>query len=132
MFFSPAESVIVGSDGDFYGTTEGTSTTTGAGTIYKMDPQTFALTVLYNFTNSGAMYPQGALLQGSDGNFYGSTSEFAYNFTASIYMLTPDGQVTLLSQIPDQLSYVDEPSIQANDTDYYDSFGTPLGETSLL
>src|SRR5258707_460967 len=114
----PSGSVIVGSDGDFYGTTEGTSTTAGAGTIYKMDPQTFALTVLYNFTNSGAMYPQGALLQGSDGNFYGSTSEFAYNFTASIFMLTPDGQVTILSQIPGQFSYVGQPLIQASDGDH--------------
>ncbi|HXM03795.1 MAG TPA: choice-of-anchor tandem repeat GloVer-containing protein, partial [Chthoniobacterales bacterium] len=102
----PSGSVIVGSDGDFYGTTEGTSTTTGAGTIYKMDPQTFTLTVLYDFTTSGAMSPQGALLQGSDGNFYGSTEQFAFNFTASIFMMTPDGQVTILSQIPGQFSYV--------------------------
>ena len=120
----PSGSVIVGLDGDFYGVTEGTSGNPWAGTIYKMDPQTFALTVLYNFTNSGAMYPQGALLQGSDGNFYGSTEEFAFNFTASIFMMTPDGQVTILSQIPGQFSYVGRPLIQANDGNYYGSFGS--------
>jgi uncharacterized repeat protein (TIGR03803 family) len=120
----PSGSVIVGSDGDFYGTTEGMSSTSGAGTIYKMDPQTFALTVLYNFNNSGAMYPQGALLQGSDGNFYGSTEEFASNFTASIFMMTPEGQVTILSQIPGQFSYVGHPLIQASDGNYYGSFGS--------
>ena len=122
--FAPSGSVIVGSDGDFYGVTEGTSGNPGAGTIYKMDPHTFALTVLYNFTNSGAMYPQGALLQGSDGNFYGSTSEFAFNFTASIFMMTPNGQVTILAQIPGQISYVGQPLIQAKDGNYYGSFGS--------
>lgn len=122
--FSPDGNVVVGSDGNFYGTTEGTSGGTDAGTIYKLDPKTFQLTVLHTFTIQGAMYPTGALLQGSDGNFYGSTNEFAFNFTSSIFMMTPDGQVTIIYQVPGNLTYVAKPLIQATDGNFYGSFGS--------
>ncbi|MGA2748339.1 MAG: choice-of-anchor tandem repeat GloVer-containing protein [Verrucomicrobiota bacterium] len=62
-----------GSDGYFYGTTA-YGGTNDLGTVFKIRADG-ALTSLYSFTgtNDGA-YPQAALAQGSDGNFYGTTA----------------------------------------------------------
>jgi uncharacterized repeat protein (TIGR03803 family) len=70
-----------GSDGNFYGTTEygGAAYTNqfgqGLGTVFKISPNG-ALTNLYSFTggdNEDDAYPYAGLVQGSDGNFYGTT-----------------------------------------------------------
>ena len=71
--------LIQATDGNFYRTTGsgGTSSlptgTTGYGTVFKMTPAG-GLTVLYNFSRviDGA-FPHAGLLQGADGNFYGTT-----------------------------------------------------------
>ena len=70
-----------GSDGNFYGTTEYGGTNGGYGTVFKISTNG-ALTSLYSFgsvqdTNGVALdgaYPAAGLVQGSDGNFYGTTS----------------------------------------------------------
>jgi uncharacterized repeat protein (TIGR03803 family) len=121
--FTPNGGIVVGTDGNFYGVTDGSPGNPWAGTIYKLNSKTFRLTVLHRFTNKGAMYPEGALLQGSDGNFYGSTFNFAFNPSSSIFMMTPDGQVTILYEVPGY-SYVGGPLIQASDGNYYGSFGS--------
>ncbi len=79
---NPYAGVIQGSDGNFYGTTTfgGTSSTTttcndGCGTIFEFSPGSGTETVLYNFghvSDDGA-YPYAGLIQGSDGDFYGTT-----------------------------------------------------------
>jgi uncharacterized repeat protein (TIGR03803 family) len=77
---APAASMIVGSDGNFYGTTSGGGSTygtnggTGFGTAFMMTP-TGILTTLASFTGPNGSEPYGSLTQGGDGNFYG-TAEF--------------------------------------------------------
>jgi uncharacterized repeat protein (TIGR03803 family) len=73
-------SLIQGSDGNFYGTTGGGGANTengnlGDGTIFKVTPGGVE-TVLYSFgaSSSDGVGPVG-LIQGSDGYFYGTTSE---------------------------------------------------------
>jgi uncharacterized repeat protein (TIGR03803 family) len=63
-----------GSDGYFYGTTSGGGGPNKSGTVFKITTNG-ALTSLYSFTggNDGAN-PVAALVQGSDGNFYGTTT----------------------------------------------------------
>jgi uncharacterized repeat protein (TIGR03803 family) len=80
--------LILGGDGNFYGTTTegGTSTscTTGCGTIFKLVPSSGSKTVLYSFGSSGdGTYPYGNLIQGSDGNFYGTTATGGTGTTCS-------------------------------------------------
>ena len=75
---NPRAGLVQGSDGNFYGTTDGggtnTGTNSGAGTVFKIS-DTGALTTLYSFTGGkdGAS-PRAGLVQGSDGNFYGTTA----------------------------------------------------------
>ena len=58
-----------GTDGNFYGTTEGYF----AGAIFKISPENpYPLTTL----DSLHSYPSGPLVQGDDGYFYGTTDYY--------------------------------------------------------
>jgi uncharacterized repeat protein (TIGR03803 family) len=81
---NPVAGLVQGSDGSFYGTTE-SGGTNDAGTVFKITTNG-VLTSLYSFT--GAIYgnngwsPQAGLVQGSDGNFYGTTEAGGGTFEA--------------------------------------------------
>src|SRR5215472_4836221 len=67
--------VIQGSDGNFYGTTQ-QGGAYGGGTVFSLTP-TGTLTVLYSFCAQvncpDGGQPSSGLIQGLDGNFYGTT-----------------------------------------------------------
>jgi uncharacterized repeat protein (TIGR03803 family) len=66
--------LIQASDGNFYGTTNGGGSS-AYGTIFKVAPGG-TYTTLYAFTNgSDGGYPYAGLIQGRDGNLYGTTTE---------------------------------------------------------
>ncbi len=69
---APDDKLLEGSDGNFYGTTELGGL--GSGTVFKITPGGVE-TVVYSFgANSGdGASPYAELIQGSDGNFYGTT-----------------------------------------------------------
>src|ERR1039458_9220547 len=74
----PQAGLVQGSDGNFYGTTlqGGTNTNCrdGCGTVFRISPSG-SNTTLYSFAGSpnDGNYPGGVLVQGSDGNFYGTS-----------------------------------------------------------
>ena len=100
--------VIEGSDGNFYGTT-GPSGVASGGTIFKLT-SSGTLTTLHTFCpdmdpNSGHCLDgsgPGGLLEGSDGNFYGTAGTGGVNFeygggtAGTAYMITPSGTLTTL------------------------------------
>jgi uncharacterized repeat protein (TIGR03803 family) len=92
----PMGNLIQGSDGSFYGTTYAAGAI-GYGTVFKITPAgTF--TLLHSFTRGAtdAANPQTALVQGSDGNFYGTTAAGGANGDGSVFEITPSGTFTLL------------------------------------
>ena len=92
----PYAKLMQGSDGNFYGTTSAGGDATGDGTVFKTTPAG-GLTTLYTFTggNDGSQ-PQAGLVQGSDGNFYGTTTYGGTDGDGTIFKLTPAGRLTTL------------------------------------
>lgn len=84
------------SDGNFYGTTS-TQGASGNGAIYRVTPQGQIITI-YSFKGeSDGHSPSSALVQGPDGNLYGTTSFNNNNTTyGTIYKVTLDGTLTTL------------------------------------
>ena len=80
----PSGGLTLGTDGNFYGTTNSGGTSQNAGTIFKITP-TGHVTTLWNFTGTGADegVPFFPVFQGQDGNFYGPIREFSRERTAS-------------------------------------------------
>jgi uncharacterized repeat protein (TIGR03803 family) len=74
---NPYSGLVQARDGNFYGTTSaggasGNCNGGGCGTVFKITPDG-TLTTLHNFGGSDGAGPYGALIQASDGNFYGTT-----------------------------------------------------------
>ena len=92
----PNGGVTLGTDGNFYGTTyEGGSFSRG--TIFKITPGG-TLTTLYHIgtqsTDGG--FPYAAPIQGTDGNWYGTTYSGGTGGYGTIYKLTTAGVYTVL------------------------------------
>ena len=92
---TPLADLVKGSDGNFYGTTSAGGTYT-YGSVYKMTPAG-AITILkqFDYTNDGA-YPNGELIDGNDGYFYGMTSAGGNNTYGTIFKINSTGSFTVL------------------------------------
>lgn len=88
--------LIQGRDGDFYGTTYAGGASNN-GTIFKITPGG-TLTVLHSFAGgpTEGLWPMTGLVQGSDGNFYGTTQYGGANYYGTVYQITPTGAFTVL------------------------------------
>jgi uncharacterized repeat protein (TIGR03803 family) len=96
---NPYAGLVQDSDGNFYGTTY-YGGANGDGTVIKITPSG-TLTTLYSFcskTNcSDGTDPYAALVQASDGDFYGTTWGNAYyNNDSTVFRITPSGALTTL------------------------------------
>src|SRR6266567_3710321 len=92
----PYGGLAQGSDGNFYGATS-SGGSYGSGTIFRMTPKGL-LTNLYSFTGgSDGRGPAAALLQGSDGNFYGTTAYGGAYDDGTIFRVAPNGTVATLA-----------------------------------
>lgn len=96
---SPQSGLTLANDGYFYGTTN-TGGSINVGTAFKMSQggTMTKLTDFYGTANSGVdgNGPQGALIQGPDGNLYGTTNTGGTTNSGTIFRLTPDGTRTTL------------------------------------
>jgi uncharacterized repeat protein (TIGR03803 family) len=92
----PAAALVQGNDGSFYGTTYGAGLS-NAGSIFKITPAG-ALTTLHTFTNgTDGGRPLAAMIQGTNGNFYGTTtSGGGKNGSGTVFQITPAGTLTTL------------------------------------
>jgi uncharacterized repeat protein (TIGR03803 family) len=122
----PYAGVIQGSDGNFYGTTY-QGGTSGNGTVFKLTPSGTE-TVLYSFAggSSDGANPEAGVIQGSDGNFYGTTLQGGASGLGIVFELTPGGTETILHTFAGGGSDGANPSanlVQGSDGNLYGSTG---------
>jgi uncharacterized repeat protein (TIGR03803 family) len=96
----PYGTLIQGLDGNFYGTTtQGNGRNqcvNGCGEVFKITPDG-TLTIFHSFDKTDGGYPAAGLILGTDGNFYGSTTnEGATDGVGFIFKITADGTLTNL------------------------------------
>jgi len=92
--FNPECTLVQGADGNFYGTTFQGGTYEYYGTVFRMT-QAGILNTLYSFNDGDGSGPQGGLIKGTDGDFYGTTMN-GINFWGTVYKITPNGKLTTL------------------------------------
>lgn len=122
----PQAGLIQATDGSFYGTTRFGGGATGDGTIFRMD-SSGTLTTLHGFAGTDGAYPNASLIQGGDGNFYGTTSVGGANGYGTVFKTDAAGNVTTLYSFADGLDGASPQAglIQAADGNFY---GTTSGE----
>src|SRR5687768_12999524 len=95
---NPSGSLVLGKDGNFYGTCRAGGTF-NRGTIFRITPAgIFTVLKHLNLTTDGG-YPQGNLVQASDGNFYGMNSSGGTNNAGNIFRISPTGVYAVIRQL---------------------------------
>ena len=98
----PGAGLVEAANGDFFGTTMlggANCAPSGCGTVFKITPSG-TLTTLYSFCSQSGCAdgerPQAALIQGTDGNLYGTTYGGGASGGGTVFKITPTGMLTTL------------------------------------
>ncbi len=96
---TPSASLVQGLDGNLYGTTYEGGIAFYDGTIFKISPAGVFTTVYRFCSQSGCADgsgPAAALIQGKNGNFYGTTKRGGPYGGGTVFEVTPEGALTTL------------------------------------
>jgi uncharacterized repeat protein (TIGR03803 family) len=122
----PDSGLTLGTDGNFYGTTFAGGSA-GAGTVFKITASG-KITTLHSFNGcSEGSNVYTPLVQGFDGNFYGTASDGGCEVFGTVYKITPSGTLTVIYTFPGTsgLAYPQAITL-GTDGNFY---GTTLGAT---
>lgn len=114
---------VQGKDGDLYGV-NGNGGTNSQGMIFKVGLPSGALTDLVEFNFDNGSYPTAPLIQGTDGNFYGTTRNGAPDGFGTIFRMTPGGDLTTILRFHGTDGSGPQALVQASDGNFY---GTTSG-----
>jgi uncharacterized repeat protein (TIGR03803 family) len=143
---SPVGTLVQATNGDLYGTTQnGGATGADEGTVFEITP-TGKLTLRRNFNGADGQFPSAGLVQDTNGDFYGTTSEGGTSIgngqcldinnndvgCGVVFKLTPSGKLTTLYNFcPDQDcpdgAYPEAALVQATNGDLYGTTETAGG-----
>jgi len=122
----PVAGLIQATDGNFYGTTP-KGGAYDEGTVFKITSKG-TLTTLYSFCSqsgcSDGEWPTAALIQATDGNFYGTTEFGGASSAGTVFKVTPSGTLTTLYSFCAESGCTDgaQPQsglVQATDGNFY-------------
>ena len=82
--------LIRGSDGNLYGITN-RGGANNFGVIFRLGSDGSGFTKLHDFTYSDGAYAEGSLIQGADGNFYGTTKSGGGSNQGLVFRIDPSG-----------------------------------------
>ena len=92
---NPTGGLTLGTDGNFYGTTQ-QGGTGAVGVVFQMTPAG-VITILHNFNSAvDGAFPWGPPTLASDGNFYGTTSGGGLKGNGIVYKITSSGTFTIV------------------------------------
>ena len=119
----PRAGLVLGSDGNFYGTTASPGAINGRGTVFRIS-SSGSLTNLHVFSgspNDGGT-PNAGLVQGGDSNFYGTTYDGGANYEGAVFRIGSSGTYTNLYSFAGSPNDGAEPEaglVQGSDGNFY-------------
>lgn len=143
------QTLVLGSDGNFYGMTVCSFPTggrpslpqpsfgppsllrrmsaifcTGPGSIFRISPNG-TLVFLHTFSGPDGSSGSGALVEASDGNFYGASGDGGANNDGTVFKMTPSGMLTVLHTFSGAAdgAFPEGGLVQATDGNFYGTTG---------
>ncbi len=128
---APESALILGADGNFYGTSVAGGGQGQFGSIFKITPAG-VLTTLYNFSGADASSPTANLTLGTDGNLYGTAGGGGANGYGTVFRLIVCPSCTVVS-----LTSASNPSVYGSQVSLSASVaapgsGTPTGSVTFM
>jgi uncharacterized repeat protein (TIGR03803 family) len=133
----PSAGLVQGSDGNFYGTTQ-FGGTNDDGTVFRINPSG-SYTNLYSFgtVSNDGVYPLAGLVQGSDGNFYGTTIQGGAYGYGTVFRISPSGSYTNLyafGTVSNDGNFSSAGLVQGSDGNFYGTtyFGGTIDDGTVF
>jgi uncharacterized repeat protein (TIGR03803 family) len=119
---NPTGALVQAAGGNLYGTTEYGAANDG-GTVFKISPNGGPVKTLYSFCSQGDLCgstPEAGLVQGTGGNFYGTTFFGGANNGGTVFKITPTRALTTLYNCSQGVClYPRAGLVQATDGNFY-------------
>jgi uncharacterized repeat protein (TIGR03803 family) len=135
---APLGPLVQGTDGSLYGTASsgGADGLLGSGVVFKITTAG-NLTVLHSFSdNPDGAEPDAGLIQGTDGNYYGTTRSGGTSGAGVVFKITPAGTLTVLHSMESTADGGNPVAglVQASDGNFYGAnvIGGSLGYGTLF